>query len=296
MTVILVTQDSGVHGPKIAAGIAAGLGLDLVSQEELGHLVAARMHIKQETLQRLVDARPALFARWLGERRRLAWCTADEIVNLARHGDVVVESWNSVGSLCGIRHGIRVHIGPCRRSAGLRGADHSCQATISPLESQLGRRWVLDQGREVPIICDLVLAAAPQSVASCVHQLRRLALAAPWAGLDPSVPAVAPLANDDAANDAGPNGARPNDTDRNDPRSNATGPNEAMEGVWRLSQWVKVRGRPALQVEIGSDRMPLTGMASSEQAIAQIELHLQGKGDRAVAPPKRLPLPPPGIF
>ena len=69
-----------------------------------------------------------------------------------------------------------------------------------------------------------------------------------------------------------------------------------MEGVWRLSQWVKVRGRPALQVEIGSDRMPLTGIASSEQAIAQIELHLQGKGDRAAAPPKRLPLPPPGIF
>ena len=287
MTVILVTQDSGVHGPKIAAGIAAGLGLDLVSQEELGHLVAARMHIKQETLQRLVDARPALFARWLGERRRLAWCTADEIVNLARHGDVVVESWNSVGSLCGIRHGIRVHIGPCRRSAGLSGADHSCQATISPIEAQLGRRWALDQGREAPIICDLVLAAAPQSVASCVHQLRRLALAAPLPGLDPSVPAVAPISNDVGANDAG----RPNDTDAND-----TGPNDAMEGVWRLSQWVKVRGRPALQVEIGSDRMPLIGIASSEQAIAQIELHLQGKGDRATAPPKRLPLPPPGIF
>lgn len=287
MTVILVTLDSGVHGPKIAAGIAAGLGLDLVSQEELGHLVAARMHIKQETLQRLVDARPALFARWLGERRRLAWCTADEIVNLARHGDVVVESWNSVGSLCGIRHGIRVHIGPCRRSAGLSGADHSCQATIRPIEAQLGRSRALDQGREAPIICDLVLAAAPQSVASCVHQLRRLALAAPLPGVDPSVPAVAPLPNEAGANDAGPpNGGRPNDA----------GPNDAMEGAWRLSQWVKVRGRPALQVEIGSDRMPLTGIASSEQAIAQIELHLQGKGDRAAAPPKRLPLPPPGIF
>jgi hypothetical protein len=285
MTVILVTQDSGVHGPKIAAGIAAGLGLELVSQEELGHLVAARMHIKQETLQRLVDARPALFARWLGERRRLAWCTADEIVNLARHGDVVVESWNSVGSLCGIRHGIRVHIGPCRRSAGLRGADHSCQATIRPIDAQLGRSWALDQGREAPIICDLVLAAAPQSVARCVHQLRRLALA-PLAGVDPSVPAVAPLRNEAGANDAGPpNGGRPNDT----------GPNDATEGAWRLSQWVKVRGRPALQVEIGSDRMPLTDIASSEQAIAQIELHLQGKGDRAAAPPTRLPLPP-GIF
>jgi hypothetical protein len=276
MTVILVTQDSGVHGPKIAASIAAGLGLDLVSQEQLGHLVAARMHIKEETLQRLVDGRPPLFARWLSERRRLAWCTTDEIVNLARLGDVVVESWNSVGSLCGIRHGIRVHIGHCRRSAGLSGAAHSCQATISPIEAKPGRRWALEQEREAPIICDLVLAAAPQSVASCVHQLRRLTLGPAWSCLDPSGPAVASLANDAAPNDAGPD--------------------DAVEGSWRLSQWGDGRGRHALQVEIGSERMPLTGIASSEQAIARIELHLQGKRERTTAPPKRLPLPPPGIF
>jgi len=174
MTVILITQDSGVNGPKIAASIAAGLGLDLVSQEQLGHLVAARMRINEETLQRLVGGRPALFARWLGERRRLAWCTADEIVNLARRGDVVVESWNSVGSLCGIRHGIRVHIGHCRRDSGLGGTAHRCQATISPIATQPGRLWALDQEREASVICDLVLAAAPQSVASCVQQLRRL--------------------------------------------------------------------------------------------------------------------------
>ncbi|HEU0059654.1 MAG TPA: hypothetical protein VFR19_07245 [Hyphomicrobiaceae bacterium] len=271
MTVILVTQDSGVHGPKIAASIAAGLGLDLVSQQELGHLVAARMQIKEEALQRLVDERPPLFARWLGERRRLAWCTADEIINLARHGDMVVESWNSVGSLCGIRHGIRVHVGHCRRSAGVGAVGHGCRATISPIEAASGRRWVLDQAREVPVVCDLVLAAAPQSVASCVHELRRLTLGQPLPCFEPSGAALAPLRNDAGADDA-------------------------LQASWRLSPWVKLRGRRALQVEIGPDRMPLTGVASSEQAIAQIELHLQGKGDRATVPPKRLPLPPPGLF
>ena len=271
MTVILVTQDSGVHGPKIAAGIAAGLGLDLVSQEQLGQLVAARMHIKEETLQRLVEGRPPLFARWLGERRRLAWCTADEIVNLARHGDVVVESWDSVGSLCGIRHGIRVHIGHCRRSAGLGGAAHSCQATISPIKPEPKQSWALQQGREAAVVCDLVLAAAPQSVASCVHELRRLTLVPPLMCLDPTGATVVRFGDDAEPDDAG-------------------------EGAWRLSQWGKVRGRHALQVEIGSERMPLSGVASSEQAIAQIEQHLQGKGDRAAAPPKRPPLPPAGIF
>jgi len=268
MTVILVTQDSGVHGPKIAASIAAGLGLDLVSQEQLGHLVAARMHIKPETLQRLVGGRPALFASWLGERRRLAWCTADAIVNLARHGDVVVESWNSVGSLCGVRHGIRVHVGQCRRSAGLGGGAHSCQATISPIAAESGRIWALDQVREAPIVCDLVLAAAPQSVASCLQQLRRLTLVPALPCPDPFASTVAPLRGEAGSDDG------------------ADGP----------SQWGKVRGRRAFEVEIGPDRMPLTGVVSSEQAIAQIELLLQGKGERAAVPPKRLPLPPPGIF
>ena len=118
MTVILVTQDSGVHGPKIAAGIAAGLGLDLVSQEELGYLVAARMHIKQETLQRLVDARPALFARWLGgATTALHGARRTRSSIWLGNGDVVVESWSSVGSLCGIRHGIRAHIGPLPAAA-----------------------------------------------------------------------------------------------------------------------------------------------------------------------------------
>jgi hypothetical protein len=69
-----------------------------------------------------------------------------------------------------------------------------------------------------------------------------------------------------------------------------------MHGRWLLSHWGSVRGRRVLQVEIGADRMPLTGVASSEQAIAQVELHLQGKGDQTAAPSRRLPLPPPGIF
>ena len=285
MTVILITQDSGVNGPKIAASIAAGLGLDLVSQEQLGHLVAARMRINEETLQRLVGGRPALFARWLGERRRLAWCTADEIVNLARRGDVVVESWNSVGSLCGIRHGIRVHIGHCRRDSGLGGTAHRCQATISPIATQPGRLWALDQEREASVICDLVLAAAPQSVASCVQQLRRLTLGAAMSRVEPPGSAATPScgaeANDTGCNQFWPSDARPDDD---------------MHGRWLLSHWGSVRGRRVLQVEIGADRMPLTGVASSEQAIAQVELHLQGKGDQTAAPSRRLPLPPPGIF
>src|SRR5262245_15829018 len=132
MTVILVTQDHGVRGPQIAASIAADLGLDLVSQEQLGQLVAARMHIKLEALRHLIEARPPLFTRWLGERRRLAFYTAEEVARLAQQGDVVIESWKPMAAVGGITHGIRVHIGEPRGARGLAGAS-CCQAAISPL-------------------------------------------------------------------------------------------------------------------------------------------------------------------
>jgi hypothetical protein len=233
MTVILVTQDLGVRGPQIAASIAAGLGLGLVSQEQLGHLVAARMHIKEETLRHLIASRPPLFTRWLGERRRLAFYTAEEVARLARQGDVVIESWKTIASVPRISHGIRVHIGEPQRGARLGSSGSRCEAAITPLD------------------------ARPQTLESALRQLRSLALG--LSRRDPEVgeTAFAPLPGEPAD-------------------SSARGP------------WGRVRGTRWLQVEIGSERMPLDGVDSPEQVIARIEEHLHGRR----RPPGRLPLPP----
>jgi len=256
MTVILVTQDLGVRGPQIAASIAADLGLDLVSQEQLGQLVAARMRIKLETLRRLIEARPPLFTRWLGERRRLAFYTAEEVARLAQQGDVVIESWKPMATLGGIAHGIRVHIGEPRRGAGARPGASCCQAAISPLAAARAGRWGLEQTQPVSVVCDLVLAPAPQALESCLSQLRQLAFGLPWQGPDGSAETSQPLAGAGAP------------------------------GALLASRWSRATG--SLHVEIGSDRMSLGGMTSPDEAIAKIEEHLHGRR----WPPRRLPLPP----
>jgi hypothetical protein len=262
MTVILVTQDIGWQGREIAASIAAGLGLELVSEEQLGELVAARMQIDQGTFRRLIGGSSPLFARWLGERRRLAWHTGNEIAKLAERGDVVVQSWNSVGSSCDIQHGIHVHIGHPSRIARQAARIYTCQATIRLMDRSPARAWGLACGREPSIVCDLGLAPVPQSVAVCVHHLRQLAFALPWA------------------------------PDRSSQLDLASGLDAMGKGTDDAKPWSRVRVRHALEVEIGWHRMPLAGAASSEQAIAQIEEHLQGK-NAAPAPGKhRLPLPP----
>jgi hypothetical protein len=257
MTVILVTQDIGVSGPQIAASIAAGLGLGLVSQEQLGQLVAARMHIKEETLWRLIDSRPPLFTRWLGERRRLAFYTAEEVARLAQQGDVVIESWRTIASVPGIAHGIRVHIGEPRRGARLSSSGSRCQAAISLLDAPRARRWPFEHARPASIVCDLVLAPAPQALESCLRQLRQFALGLPWRDPDVRETAFTPL------------------------------PCEPVDSSSE-SSWGRARGTGSLQVEIGSERMPLDGVASPEQAIARIEERLHGRR----RPPGRLPLPP----
>jgi hypothetical protein len=257
MTIILVTQDLGVRGPQIAASIAAGLGLDLVSQEQLGQLVAARMQIKEEALRRLIDARQPLFTRWPGERRRLAFSTAEEVARLGQQGDLVIESWKTIAPVAGLAHGVRVHIGETRRGARLGGGVSCCQAAISPLDAPPVRRWGLEHGQAVSIVCDLVLAPAPQALESCLRQLRRCAFGLPWQGPDGCAETVA-LEQGEAAHGASPS-----------------------------PPWSHARWTGSLHVEIGSERMWLHGMSSPNEAIARIEELLHGRR----RPPSRQPLP-----
>jgi len=252
--IILVTHDIGWRQPQVAASIAADLNLDLISEEQLGHLVAQRMRINLANLQRLIAGKASVVERWLGERRRLAWYTADEIARLAARGDVVVQSWSSIGSLYGISRTVRVHIGHPAGMLPRPGTSYCCQATISVTNAPPPRGRAAADGQEQRILCDLVLAAALQSVTGCVQQLRQLAS-------EPPTPPLSALA----------------DATEPDPQ--------------QVALWSSVLTPRSLQVEIGDDHMPLTVLTSSEQAIAQIEEHLHGKRF-SVPQRQRLPLPP----
>jgi len=256
MTIIVVTQDRTLRSREFAADIAAGLGLDLVSQRQLGDLVAARMGINAGDLQRLVARPPSRFDRWTIGRRRLAWYTGKEIARLAEHGDVVVASWSPVGSLAPVGHTIRVHIGQ-QAGFGDEPVRHpSGQATVAPM---LPAR-APGEPRQAQIVCELLAPAAPPSVADCVEQVRRLTVGLPDRATAPPAPAqpFTWLA----------------------PRSQGAG------GLWQRLAW-----RRSVEVEIGEERMPLGAAATPEQAIAEIEAHLQRKRLPTTLR-QRLPYPP----
>jgi hypothetical protein len=253
MTFVLVTHDSGVCGAEIAANIAAGLRLDLISEEQLGCLVAQRMQIDPARLERLIIKPPAVFARWLGEHRRLKWSTAQEIAKLAARGDIVVASWSSVAAVYRMPPGVRVHIGDPARL----GARPGRQVTIS-LTQASPWLWLPGGGRGAHNVCDLKLPSA-QSVTSCVDELRRLALSKAWHSRQFSPPALVYPA--DAM------GCQRHRADSG--------------GAWP---------KCSLEVEIGADRMALVEPVDDEEAIAQIEEHLHGKPKGPAL--RRLPLPP----
>jgi hypothetical protein len=256
MTFVLVTHDSGVRDAEIAANIAAGLQLDLISEQQLGCLVAQRMQIDPARLERLILNPPAVFGRWLGEHRRLKWSTLQEIEKLAAHGDVVVESWNSIADHHRIPPGVRVHIGsPARLGAG---PVYGRRVTIS-LRQASPWPWL---GGGAQSICELKLPTAPQSVTSCVAELRRQARRENWKWRQ--LPAAALVYPGDAMgcqhHRAGLGGGGP---------------------------------KRSLEVEIGYDRMALVEPVDDEEAIAQIEEHLHGRPNR---PALRRLLPPPGML
>ncbi len=146
MTVILVTQDIGVHEPKIAAGIAAGLGLDLVSEEELGHLVAARMHINRGTCNVSFPTRARPFCPVAGRATTACMVHGGRDRQSGSAGDVGCESWNSVGSLSGIRHGIRVHIGHAAAAIRAERGPTTAARPRSALADANGTGWAFGSG------------------------------------------------------------------------------------------------------------------------------------------------------
>ena len=95
---------------EIAARTAERLGLDLVPERQLEALVAERLEVVDDTLHRLIAGHAWFFERWMVDRRRLARCTAEELIKLTATANVVVESWAAADMLRAAPHVLCVQV------------------------------------------------------------------------------------------------------------------------------------------------------------------------------------------
>lgn len=182
MPVIALTQGMGSLAQDIAERLADELGLATL-QHEVAERVASKMHVSKSLISRLRAGKAGAIERLRADNESIAVYTAEEVLETAARGNVVVRGW---GGTCLLRPVPHV---PCIRilrpfdkrvqwlmeqldtddlelaEAEIRRSDH---ANATRMHEQFGVNW------GDPILFDLVLNTDRLSVETCVQQVKAL--------------------------------------------------------------------------------------------------------------------------
>ncbi len=194
MPVIALTQGMGSLAQDIAEQLAAELNLATLQHEVAEH-VAQKMHVSKSLISRLRGGKAGPIERLTADTDSIAVYTAEEVLDAAARGNVVLRGW---GATCLLRPVAHV---PCVRimrpfakrvewlmtqldtddvelaEKEIRRSDH---ANASRMHEQFGVDW------GDPVLFDMVLNTDRMSVDTCVSQLKALLLRPEFAETDAS--------------------------------------------------------------------------------------------------------------
>lgn len=180
MTVIAMTQEMATLGKDISDGVAQALNLKVV-RHEVGDSVAERMRVQKSLIRRVREGQAGWFEKRDVDPEIFAVYAAEEVLELALEGNVLIRGWGATCLLQAVRHV------PCVRVCAPR------EARLKWLMAKLGS----DDDREVAeeeldrsdsahaarirqnfgvtlgdaLIYDMVLNTARVSIESCVEQI-----------------------------------------------------------------------------------------------------------------------------
>jgi cytidylate kinase len=110
MAVIAMTREMATRGKDVAAGLAARLGLSVVHHELVEHDIAEHAGMPDSEVHRFLEGEASLFQRWKIDRKRLSRYTAQEILDLAAKGNVLIRGWGATYLLRAVPHVVCVRI------------------------------------------------------------------------------------------------------------------------------------------------------------------------------------------
>lgn len=194
MPVIALTQGMGSLAQDIAEQLAGELQLATLQHEVAEH-VASKMQVSRSLISRLRAGKAGPIERLTTDRGAIAVYTAEEVLETAARGNVVLRGW---GATCLLRPVPHV---PCVRimrpfnkrvqwlmaaldtddielaEAEIRRSDH---ANATRMHDQFGVDW------GDPVLFDLVLNTDRLSVDTCVGQIKALLARPEFAETDAS--------------------------------------------------------------------------------------------------------------
>ena len=182
MPVVALTQEMGSLSKDVAKALARDLGLTTMRHEVVDH-VASKMLVSRSLIKRLREGKAGTFERLTADREGMAIYSAEEVLEIAARGNVVLRGWGATCLLRAVPHVVCVRVTRpfAKRVAWLLAhldtddaefaADEirrSDQAHAARMHAQFGVTW------GDPLLYDLVLNTDRISVESCVQQIRAL--------------------------------------------------------------------------------------------------------------------------
>ena len=182
MPVIALTQEMGSLAKDVAQQLADELHLSTLRHEVAEH-VAQKMHVPRSLINRLREGNAGTIERLRADRASLAVYSAEEVLETAARGDVVLRGWGATCLLRSVPHVVCVRVTrPLKQRVEwlMKSLDtddaesaqseirRSDQAHAARMHEQFGVTW------GDPLLYDLVLNTERLSVDSCVQQIRAL--------------------------------------------------------------------------------------------------------------------------
>ena len=182
MPVIAMTREMGSCGREVAERVAEEMGLALVMHELVEHDLAGRLQVQESAVHHRFEGGATLRERWQVPSKRLAQYTAQEILELAQRGNVLIRGWGACVLLRDVPHAVRVRVcAPMelrersvmqRRSKDRGAARREIARNDAAHKRTLQAAFGVD--REDPLLYNLVLNTERLSVETCARLVREL--------------------------------------------------------------------------------------------------------------------------
>ncbi|MFN7641271.1 MAG: cytidylate kinase family protein [bacterium] len=182
MPVIALTQGMGSQAQDIAERLAADLGLQTLEHEMAARL-ADKMHVSRSLINRLRSGKAGLIEGLRADKHAMALYTAEEVLDAAARGNIVIRGWGATQLLRAVPHVpcIRImrplekrvdwlmeQLDTDDRELARAEIERSDQANAARMHDQFGVQW------GDPVLFDMVLNTERLSVESCVEQIKNL--------------------------------------------------------------------------------------------------------------------------
>jgi cytidylate kinase len=183
MAVIAMTQEMATLGKDVALGVCEALGLQQV-RHEVGDVVAGRMSVKKSLIRRIREGRASKVEKWAADEKTISIFTAEEVLDLAVRGNVLIRGWGATLLLKDVPHVpcIRVCAPLDLRVRRLMErletddedlARHEIEVDDAARAARMGEHFNVSWGD--PTLYDLTLNTERVPIATCVDQVVALA-------------------------------------------------------------------------------------------------------------------------